>query len=87
MESTGTFTVESHDLGERLSDNHLKALIEEKTKAIGILIEGARGETLIGGIEEGVELLTLADISDLLPFSGSRVDTGRVMGTSVEENA
>lgn len=41
VESTGTFTIESHDLGERLSNDHLEALIKEKTKAIGILIEGS----------------------------------------------
>ena len=42
---------------------------------------------LSGGIEEGVELSGLADISDLLPLGGSRVNTGGVMGAGVEKNA
>jgi len=41
VEASGTLTVQTHDLGERLSNNHLEALGEEKAKAIGILVEGA----------------------------------------------
>lgn len=87
VESSGTLTVESHDLGERLSNDHLEALVEEKTETVSVLIEGAGGETLVGGIEEGVELSGLADISDLLPLGLSRVNTGGVMGAGVEKNA
>jgi len=87
VHSTGTLTVESHNLGERLSNNHLEALGHEETETIGILVEGAGGESLVGGIEEGVKLSALAHISDLLPLGLSGVNTSGVVGTGVEEHA
>jgi len=87
VHSTSTLTIESHNLGERLSNNHLEALGHEETETIGILVEGARGESLVCSIEEGIKLSALAHISDLLPLGLSGVNTGGVVGTGVEEHA
>jgi len=87
MHAASTLTVETHDLSEGLSDDHLEALGEEEAEAIGILVEAAGGETLVGSVEEGVKLVALANISDLLPLSLRGVDTCRVVSTGVEENA
>lgn len=86
VEAAGTLTVETHDLGERLSNHHLEALAEEKTQAVSILVERARGETLVGGIKEGVELSALANISDLLPLGLSWVHTSGVVGARVQKH-
>lgn len=86
VEASSTLTVETHDLSEGLSDNHLEALVEEESETESILVEGSRSETLISCIKERVKLLSLADIGDLLPLSFGRVNTGGVVGTSVKEN-
>lgn len=86
MEATCALTVKAHDLGERLSDDHFKALAEEKTQTVGILVEGAGGEALVGSVKEGEELVALADIGDLLPLGLSGVDTSRVVSASVEQD-
>ena len=41
VEASGTLTVQTHDLGEGLSNDHLEALVKEEAKAIGILVERA----------------------------------------------
>lgn len=64
MESTSTLTVETHDLSEGLGNDHLEALAEEEAETVSVLVEVARGETLVGGVEEGVELVALANIGD-----------------------
>ena len=87
VKSTSTLTVQAHDLGEGLSDDHLEALINEKAQSVTIPVEGTRGEALISGIEERIELLAFANFSNLSPLSLSWVDTGRVVGTSVEKDA
>ena len=43
-------------------------------------------EALVGHVEEGEELLLLDNVADLLPLLRRRVDTGRVVGASMEEN-
>mmetsp|Transcript_3709 Transcript_3709/g.4242 ORF Transcript_3709/g.4242 Transcript_3709/m.4242 type:complete len:306 (+) Transcript_3709:430-1347(+) len=86
VQAAGTLTVQTHDLGEGLSDDHVEALAEEEAKAVGILVEGARGEALVRSVEEGVELSALANIGDLLPLGLSGVHTGGVVGAGVEEH-
>ena len=39
MQAAGTLTVETHDLGERLSDDHLETLVDEEAKTVGVLIK------------------------------------------------
>ena len=87
VKSTCTLTVQTHNLGEGLSDDHLEALINEKAQSEGIPVKGTRSEALIGSVEEGIELTAFANISNLLPLSFSRVDAGGVVGTSMEQDA
>jgi len=86
MEGTSALTVESHNLSERLRDNHLEALVEEVSEAIGIGVELSGGEALVGSVEEGEKLVLGADFGDLSPLSLSGVDTGGVVSAGVEED-
>ena len=70
-----------------MSNDHIEALGEEETEAVSVLVEATRGEALVGGIEEWVELSALADIGNLLPLSISGVDTGRVVSAGVQKHA
>ena len=87
MKSTGTLTVQAHNLGKGLSNDHLEALIDEKAQSEGISVEGTGGEALISGIEERIELSAFANFSNLSPLCLSGVDTSGVVGASVEEDA
>ena len=87
VKTAGSLTVQAHDLSEGLGNHHFETLGEEKAQAVGILIEGTRGEALIGRVEEGEKLATLADVGDLLPLGISWVNTSRVVRTGVEEHS
>ena len=87
MKSTGTLTIQTHDLGKGLGNDHLEALIDEKAQSEGISVKGTGSEALIGGIEERIELSAFANFSNLTPLCLSGVDTGGVVGASVEEDA
>jgi DNA-binding IclR family transcriptional regulator len=86
MEGTSTLTIESHNLSERLSDDHLEALVEEVSETVSICIEESGSEALVGSVEEGEKLLLLTDIGDLSPLFLSGVNSSGVMGASVEEH-
>ena len=87
VEGASALTIETHNLGERLGNDHIEALGEEETETVCILVEAARGEALVCGIKEWVELSALADISNLLPLSLSGVDAGRVVSAGVQKHA
>ena len=87
VECTSSLTVEAHDLSEGLGDDHLEALVKEKSKALSILVEVTSHETLVGSVKEWVELLLAADVSDDLPLLDCWVHTSWVVGTGMEENA
>lgn len=87
VKSTTSLTVETHNFGERLSDDHFKTLIEEISEANTILVEISSDETLIGGIKEWIKLSLFADGSDLLPLGESWIDTSRIVSASVKENS
>jgi hypothetical protein len=87
VESSASFSVESHNFGKGLGNNHLETLIEEISEANTILVEISSNETLIGGIEEWIKLSLLADDSDLLPLSESWINTSGVVSASVEEDS
>ena len=87
VEAASALTVKAHDLGERLSNDHLEALVDEEAKAIGILVKVSGSEALIGSVEEGIELLALANVCDLLPLGVGRINTSGVVRASVEKNA
>lgn len=87
VHSSGSLTVETHSLGEGLANDHLEALVHEVSKTVGVFVEATGGESLVGGIEEGEERVLGANFGDSVPLFFSRVNTGRVMGTSVEQDS
>lgn len=86
VKSTSTLTVKTHDLGERLGDAHLEALVEEVSQADTVLIQVTGHEALIGSVKEGIESVLVANSSDLLPLIKSRIDTSRVVSAGVEKH-
>lgn len=62
------------------------ALLNEVAEREGILIGVARGEALVGHVEEGVVVALLDGIADLLPLLLGGVNTSRVVGASVEQD-
>lgn len=87
VHSSGSLTVETHSLGERLANDHLEALVHEVSETVGIFVEATGGETLVGGVEEGEERVLGANFGDSVPLFFSGVNTGGVVGTSVEQDS
>lgn len=82
--TSDTLVVESKVLGERLGNAELESLLYEVTNSPGILVKRSRGESLVGTVEEGEELLLSHDVGDLLPLLVGGIDTGGVVSASVE---
>lgn len=85
-EGTGTLTVETHVLGEGLGESNQVTVLDELAEGIGILVSGARGETLVGHVEEGKVTSILDNLGELVPLSLGGVDTSGVVGTSVHQD-
>ena len=62
------------------------ALLDEVTGSKGILVSVTAGEALVGHVEEGEVALLLHDIADLAPLVLGGVNTGRVVGTGVQQD-
>ena len=62
------------------------ALAHKMPGGESILVSIAAGEALVGHIEEGKVALLLHHIADLAPLFLGWVDTGRVVGASVEKD-
>lgn len=86
VQSTASLTVEAHDFGKRLSDDHLKASVKEVTQTNTVLVEVTGDKALISSVEEGIEAVLFANAGDFFPLSESRVDAGGVVGASVQED-
>jgi hypothetical protein len=85
-ERANALAVETHVLGKGLAERNLVALLDEVADGKGILDCRARGKTLVSHVEEGEELLLLANIGDFGPLLFGRVNTGRVVGAGVEKD-
>lgn len=85
-ECTDTFTIQAHVLRERLRKGNLVTLRYEVTDSEGVSGGVARGESLIGHIEEGEETLLLDNVGDLNPLFGSGIDAGGIVRACVEEH-
>lgn len=86
MESTGTLTIEAHDFGKGLGDDHLEALVEEETEAVTIFVKVTGCESLVSGVEEGEQFVFLAHLGNHGPLLLGGVNSGRVVGTSVQQD-
>jgi len=86
MESASTLTIKTHGLSEGLGNTHLETLSKEETKTVSVFVKRARSEALVGGVEEGIKLVSLADIRDLLPLFFSGIDTSGVVSTGVKKH-
>ena len=75
-----------HVLGEGLGQAGLVALLNEVAERESVLVGVARGEALVGHVEEGVVVAVLDSIADLLPLLLSGVNTSGVVCASVEED-
>ena len=85
MESSYSFTIEAHDLGERLSNNHrCVASAHELSDNCAILAEIARDKTLIGGVKERHLTLFLHKVTDFFPLFRSGIYTSRIMRAGME---
>lgn len=87
VESAGTLTVESHDLGEGLSNDHFESLAHEVSETLTVLVEVTGDEALVGSVEEWIELVLLAYIGDLLPLLKRWVDACWIVCTRVKKDA
>lgn len=76
--------IESHALGERLSNGEVETLLLPELDAEVVLLEVTAGESLVSHVEEGKVVLLGDQISDVLPLLRSGVDSGGVMSTGVE---
>jgi hypothetical protein len=75
-----------HVLGKGLAQSDVVALLDEVTGSKGILVGVTAGKALVGHIEEGEVALLLHDIADLAPLVLGGVNTGRVVGTGVQQD-
>ncbi len=86
MHGTSSLTIETHSLGEGLSNYHLETFLDEMSHSISVLLKVTRGETLVSYIEVWEEVIFLHYLSNFVPLLWGWVNTSRVVGTSVEED-
>lgn len=61
------------------------ALLNKVADGKGILVNVATGKALVGHVEESKVVHLLGDLGKLLPLLGGRVNAGRVVSASVQE--
>lgn len=61
-------------------------ILDELAHGESVTVGVTAGKALVGHIEKGQVVVLLADLGDLLPLVGGRVDAGGVVGTGVEED-
>ena len=82
---TSTLSVDTKVLGEGKAQGDVVAISNEFTNGVGIIINGTRGITQVGGIHDDGTLVLLAEARNLVPLSMSGIHTGGVVGADVEE--
>lgn len=86
MHGSGSLSVETHGLGERLSNNHLEALVKEVLHSVAISLEVSTGEALVGSVEVWEKIIFLHHSGDFMPLLWGWVNTSWIVGACVEEN-
>ena len=77
--------VQTHVLGKGLRCEELQTLAGEHAYGVGIVDQITGGKTLIGGIEEGKDLLLHAQVRNLIPLLMAGIHAGGVVSTRVEQ--
>lgn len=85
-EETGSLSVDTEVLGERLEEHNVVSVLLEESEGVGISLEVTRGKTLVSGIETGEKVLSLDDFKNGLPLLLARVNTGGVVRAYVEHD-
>lgn len=85
VKGANTFAVQTSVLGEALADQQRNTTFGEFPNCPCIPVQITTGETLIGGVEEGVMTLLHHHIGNLTPLFLGRIYTGRVVGAGVKE--
>lgn len=75
-----------HVLGETLGQAELVTLGLEVSDGERVFVGVPTGEALVGHIEEGVMVLLLDHVADLLPLLHGRIDPGGVVGTGMQKD-
>lgn len=58
----------------------------EGTYGLGIAVDVASGETLVGHVDEGIQVALLHQRRDLAPLLQSGIHAGRIVGAGVQED-
>ena len=84
VEGADALGVETEVFGVRLRDQNLEPpLVREKARRPGVVVERARGESLIGDVEEREVAVAVAGVGDGRPLVPRRVDARRVVGAAL----
>ena len=86
VEGACSFAVEAEVLGEGLGDAEFEALVDEVADGPGVVFEVARGETLVGAVEEWEVVFGADDFCEVGPLGVGGVYAGGVVGAGVEED-
>jgi hypothetical protein len=84
-ERTNSFTVETHVLGETLTQGNRETLLNKVSDGEGVVLEDTRGETLVGHVEECKVVLLLEDLAEFDPLFLGQVRAEGVECGGVEE--
>lgn len=86
VEGTRALAVQTEVLGEGLRNAQLESLLDEVADGPRVPHEVARGEALVGGVEEREVRFLAHHGGDLFPLVLGGVDAGRVMRAGVEQD-
>ncbi len=86
VQGADSLSVQTHVLGEGLGDYHLEPLLQEVPDRPGVFLEVSSGESLVGGVEEGNEVVLLHDVGNLFPLLLSWVDSSGVVSAGVKQD-
>lgn len=77
--------VPDHVLCKRLAERNLVALRDKVSQRVRVLVGAARGEALVGHVEEGQVAARLDGVADGTPLLRRGIDAGGVVGAGVQQ--
>lgn len=86
VQRTDSLAIETGILGKALADQDGdRAALDKVPHRVCVLVEISRGKALVCAVEECKVALGLKQVGNGVPLLLGRVDTGRVVGTGVEQ--